>query len=189
MRGMRLRPRRLAFLALLLVPVLALGWRLFGPSGFVVEVEAKTWLYEIEVEKRVLETGSAWCDEVPAGASAIERRMITDPSGVRPGLAEHCRYSIPEWRKRWVEQASGPATTPPHWPSPQLADLPPDTLGAERAGKRTQRYLLQLRAERNGVDWSCQLPLEQWQRFHEGEQFRLRVDRFSTANCASVPVR
>lgn len=186
---MRLRPRRLAFLALLLIPVLALSWRLFGPRGFSVKVEAKTWLYEIEVEKRVLETGSGWCDELPPGAGGIERRMIADPSGVRSGLAEHCRYSIPEWRKRWVAQASGPATEPPRWPTPQLVDLPADEIGAERAGKRTQRYLLQLRSERNGVDWSCQLPLEQWQRFQEGESFRLMVDRFSTANCASVPVK
>ena len=180
---------RLALLAALALPVLLLGWMLFGPRGFIVEVTAKSWQFEIQIEKRVLETGSGWCDELPDGATETNRRLIADPSGVRPGLIEHCRYSLPTWRKRWVETAQGQDRTPPHWPMPRLAELPPDQIGAERQGRREARYLLQLREVDGDRDWICQLPLAQWQRFRQEERFRMLVDRHGVANCASVPVK
>lgn len=180
---------RWTLLAALALPLLQLGWTLFGPRGSTVEVVAKTWQFEIQIEKRVLETGSGWCDELPAGAAAISRRLIADPSGARPGLIEHCRYSVPTWHRRWVETAQGQDPTPPQWPEPKLGEPATDQLGAERLGRREARYLIQLREMDSGQEWTCQLPLAQWQRFAQGERFRLAVDRFSTANCASVPIR
>ncbi len=182
------RWRRLLLIALTL-PLLPLAWTLFGPRGFMVEATAKTWQFEIQIEKRVLETGSGWCDELPEGAVETNRRLIADPSGARQGLIAHCRYSVPTWRNRWVETARGQDPTPPHWPAPKLGELAADQIGAERLGRREERYLLQLREVNTDRAWTCQLPLAQWQRFTQGERFRLLVDRFSTANCASLPLR
>ena len=179
---------RWALLALLLLPVAEMAWLLFGPRGVMVEVQAKTWLFEIEVETQVLETASGWCDELPEGARDITRRLIADPSGTRPGLSEHCRYSVPQWHKAWVPQVQGRDPAPPRWPVPSLKPLPADEIGGERLGKHNARYLLQLRGD-DDEHWTCQLPLPQWQRFREGERFRLLIDRYRVADCASVPVR
>ncbi|WP_144006733.1 hypothetical protein [Pelomonas sp. KK5] len=165
-------------MALLVSPLL---WKLFGPRGFIVTVESKTWLYQVEIEKRILETGSGWCDELPASAIDIQRRVVDG--------REHCRYSAPEWRRRWVRQATGSEAESPHWPALPPGDLTRDAIGAERPGKRTMRFLLHLSSAVHEQQWDCELPRELWERVRLGETFRLRVDRFSTADCSSVPLR
>lgn len=175
-----LRRHRLFLLALVLLSI-ALAWRLFGPGGVTVEVAAKTWQRDIEVERLGLELGSAWCDELPAQAQDIVRRPLQDPEG-RRGLAEHCRYQAPQWRARRSERAEGQDPTPPRWPAePRL------TQGLERSGARHERYALQLRSADDGRPWTCELPQPRWQQFHTGQRLRLQVDRHGVADCASLP--
>jgi hypothetical protein len=180
------RALRWALLGLTLLALVPLAWKLFGPRGVVVEVVGKTWQLEIEIEQRVMESGSAWCDELPADAVVLARRRIDKPGAGRPAGAEHCRYSSPQWRRRWGIRNEGQAPTPPRWPEPQLKAAGADGLGAERAGQRQARYLLQLHAADEHA-WTCELPLAAWQRAQPGTSFRIQVDRWSVANCASLP--
>ena len=169
------------------------GW-LFGPRGTVVQVEGKTWRLEIEIEKRLAEADSGWCDELPANASNIQRRWITgspDSSGNPKALAEHCRYTLPQWRALRMVQAEGSALTPPRWPSTSLTEASPQDsarpaqLGDERLGQRRAFYEIQLLAA-SGQTWSCRLALPQWQAQMVGSTLRLQVDRYGVANCASL---
>ena len=169
-------------LALMLLPV---GWRLFGPRGVSVEIVAKTWQRDVEIERLLLESASGWCEELPAGARDVSRRLLQDPEG-RRGLAEHCRFQLPQWRGRRSARAVGQDPTPPHWPVVTLEPQPGQTLGAERPGKRHEHYVLQLRAA-DGQAWTCELPLPQWRQLAVGSSFRLQVDRQGTADCGRLP--
>lgn len=144
-----------------------------------MHVTAKTWRMEIAVEKLVLESGSDWCDALPARASEVSRRMVDG--------AEHCRYNAPQWRKRWVAKAEGEDPMPAQWPQAGLASTPQDEIGAERRGARQAFYELQL-DEAEGRHWVCALALPQWQRWARGQTFRIRVNRFGVADCGTVPV-
>lgn len=177
---------RWTLLGLGALALLPLAWRLFGPRGEVIDVVAKSWQLEIEVEKHVMESGSTWCDELPPDAQVLSRRRMDKAMDDRPAGAEHCRYASPQWRRRWGIRNEGRAPAPPSWPTPKLADAGPDGLGAERLGKRQERYLLHLHSS-DGRDWSCELPLETWLRVPAGAQLRIQVDRWSVANCASLP--
>lgn len=177
--------RRSVLAVLLLAVLLPLGWRLFGPRGVSVEVQRKTWRFEIEVERLVEESGSAWCDELPADAREIGRRLIEDPSGRRPEASEHCRYSSPQWRRWRIAQAQGTAAEPAHWPQPQLNAVPAGSIGAERPGERRSFYEIELQAA-DGRHWTCRLPPSRWQLLRPGARFRLQVNRQGVADCASL---
>jgi len=174
----------LLWMSLALLPLA--GW-LLTPDGVPVQVQAKTWQLAIEIETLVEDHGSSWCDELPSGVRVTLRRTMMDPSGVRTRPAEHCRYTGPQWRALHSAMAEGQAPTPPLWPRPSLLPLvDPPPLGAERAGKRHERYEVQLRAA-SGQTWTCRLPLAQWQGVTPGLSFRLQVDRHGVAHCGSVP--
>lgn len=187
LRPTSLPPRRrllFAWMSLALLPLA--GW-LLTPRGVTVQVVAKTWQLAIEIETLVEDHGSGWCDELPAGVRVTLRRTMIDPSGVRTGPAEHCRYTGPQWRALHSAMAEGQAPAPPQWPRPSLLPLvDPPPLGAERAGKRHERYEIQLRAA-SGQSWTCRLPLAHWQDVTPGLGFRLQVDRHGVAHCGSVP--
>jgi hypothetical protein len=181
--------------ALLLgLAALALAGWLFGPRGTAVRVESKTWRLEIEIEKRIAEAESGWCDALPAEASNIQRRWITanaDNTRDRTAPTEHCRYTLPQWRALRMAQAEGRAPTAPHWPDTSLNEASPQDsarpaqLGDERLGQRRAFYEIQLRAA-SGQSWSCRLALPQWQAQVIGSTLRLQVDRYGVANCASL---
>jgi len=181
------RSRRLFAMLWMSLALLPLVWWLLTPSGVTVQVVQKTWQLAIEIETLVEDHGSSWCDEVPTGVRVTLRRTMIDPSGARTGPAEHCRYTGPQWRALHSAMAEGQAPALPHWPTaslPPLAD--PPQLGAERPGKRHERYEIQLRAA-SGQTWTCRLPLAHWQGVTPGLTFRLQVDRHGVAHCGSVP--
>ncbi len=162
------------------LPLLPLGWALYGPRGATVHVTAKTWRMEIDVEQQALESGSDWCDALPAQAIEVSRRVVDG--------AAHCRYSAPQWRKRWVAKAEGEDPAAARWPEASLNATAQGEINAERMGRRQAFYELQL-DEPDGRHWVCALPLAQWQRWAKGQSFRIRVDRFGVADCATVPVQ
>lgn len=169
--------------------LLALSSWVFGPEGLKVEQVAKTWRLEIEVERRTLETGSGWCDELPEGAQLLSRRLLdSDPSGQRSGALEHCHYRALQWRTSYLALRQGQAPEAPQWPRPDLRPGDPERqgLGEERLGKRQSFYELQLRAS-DGRQWSCRQSLEDWQTRPEKARYRVQVDRYGVANCASLP--
>lgn len=135
----RRRPRlRVLVLAGMVVGSLAtLGWWIFGPPGVFVELTQRSWRMEIEIERLRPETGSDWCDELPAGAYDISRRTVeVDPTGRRAGPGEHCRYTVLAWRRAWLARNAGGPETTPDWPRPPLRITAPGEAGGERLGKR-----------------------------------------------------
>ncbi len=176
------RPRLLIVAAVAVLTLASLGWWIFGPTGFVVELTQRSWRMEIEVERLRLETGTDWCDELPEGASGVVRRTITDPTGRRAGPAEHCKYSVLAWRRSWIAREQGLAGTRVDWPRPPLRVAPPGEPGSERLGRREAYYELTLR-DGDGHEWTCRTDLDRWNRLKVGQRFRLPVDRWSTANC------
>ena len=172
---------------LLLLVLLALGARplylLLGPRGALVTIESKTWRFEIDVERRILETGADWCDVLPAGAVELDRRVVDKASGV---AAARCRYSLPAWRRLYVAQALGDSAQPPVWPQPDLqqtAGIAPDAL---RLGQQHAFFELNLLTA-DGRRWTCTLPRADWEQQTTGLKLRLPVDRFGTADCGKLP--
>lgn len=166
---------RTGWLLLLGLPLLL--WVLLHPRGVAVEVEAKTWRREVDIERRVQEMHSEACAQMPAGAQLLERRETAQ--------GEHCRFLAPAWRRGRQAVAEGAAPDAPYWP--ELALKAPGTPEGERAGARRATQELRLRDE-DGRTWSCRLPLADWQAWPLGASLRLDVHRFSgVADCASLP--
>lgn len=177
--------RRRLLAVLLLLPAALLLAQLFGPRGQRVTVSALQWQRLVEIEKLVQETGSDWCDRLPPGARVLERMPREDPEGLRPPDSPHCRYRAETWRAlRSVLAQGGPAELPV-WPAPDLNGLPPEQLGAERAGERHEIHELSLAAA-DGRRWQCRLARKDWLRFHPGQVLRLPVDRWGTADCGAL---
>lgn len=175
----------------LLLAILALGagplYLLLGPRGALVTIESKTWRFEIDVERRLLETGADWCDALPPGATELDRRLVNKPSGdgVMAANTARCRYSLPGWRRLYQAQARGDAAEPPVWPQPDLQQVPGIARDALRLGQRNAFFELNLLTA-DGKRWTCTLPRPQWQRMAVGFKLRLAVDRFGTADCAKL---
>nr|WP_295077700.1 hypothetical protein [uncultured Roseateles sp.] len=193
---LRARLPRIALALALLALSLPLAYRLFGPRGVEVQVQRKIWRLEIEVERQIAELGSAWCDELPAGAQIQSQRLLAAAADAAPAshaaasagaaaLRAHCRYTLPTWRTLWQASRQGVDPQPPRWPEPELTQGSQE-LSRQRLGARHQIYELELVAG-NGQRWVCRQSLEDWRRMPQGRKFRLLVDRQGSANCASVP--
>lgn len=179
----RIRRLRAPWLALLILALSA--WPLYlllGPRGTLVLIESRTWRFEIDVERRLLETGADWCDALPAGAIELDRRLVDTPQGP---AAPRCRYSLPAWRRLYQAQARGDAAQPPTWPHPDLHNLPGMAAEDLRLGQRQAFFELALRAA-DGRLWTCTVPQPTWQQQVPGTRLRLAVDRFGTADCGRL---
>lgn len=170
-------------IALLFAP---LGWKLFGPRGEWVTIQALRWQRDIEIDSLVAVTDSSWCDEMPAGMQEVQRKLMEDPSGQRSEPSPHCRYTGLQWRTLRSVRTEGQHPQAPYWGSPVLPELRPDQAGAERISKYKSIYEV-LMVDAKERDWTCRINLQQWQALKPGQQFRLFVDRFGVANCSTVP--
>jgi hypothetical protein len=185
---MRLRfPRfRLLILAAMVAAMLGtLGWWIFGPSGVAVELTRRSWRMEIVVERLRSESGSDWCDELPADARDVTRRVMADPTGKRAEPGEHCRYTQLVWRRQWIAQNAGGASDRPDWPRPPLRVERPGEPGSERLGQHQAYFEIELRDRQNHA-WVCRVTQEHWLQLRVGQRFRVPVDRFGTANCPQM---
>jgi len=185
---MRLKVPRLRVIVLTLMVVgtaATLAWWIFGPAGVAVELTKRSWRFEIVIERLRAESGSDWCDEMPADARDVTRRLITDPKGRRSEPSEHCRYTQLAWRRSWIAQSAGGPGEQPDWPRPPLRVAPPGEAGSERLGKREAYFEVELRDRENHA-WVCRLDPEHWKQLRVGQRFRIPVDRFGTANCPAM---
>jgi hypothetical protein len=176
------RLRTVVLVAMVVATLATLGWWVFGPAGVAVELTRRSWRMEIVVEKLRAEAGSDWCDELPADAFDISRRVMADPTGRRAEPSEHCRYTLLAWRRSWIAKTEGGPADRPDWPRPPLRVAPPGEAGSERLGKREAFYEVELRDRENHA-WVCRFDLERWKQLEVGQRFRVPVDRFGTANC------
>lgn len=178
-----MKARRTPYLLLLLVGLPLLYWALLAPRGFKVEIAARTWQHDVDVERFGPELELDWCDKMPKGAEVVEMRRASGEKG--DGL--RCSYRMYRYVKIYFLRAEGQWPQQPTWPKAELADLPPNTLGAERLGPRKTRYHWVLRDEA-GHEWPCLLPHHVWLTKPVGTQMRVSVDRWGTADCASLPL-
>lgn len=176
------RLRVLVLVAMVLGSLATLGWWIFGPPGVLVELKQRSWRMEMVIERLMAESGSDWCDELPAGAYDISRRVAADPTGRRAEPGEHCRYTVLAWRRYWITRTEGGPETTPYWPNPPLRIAPPGQAGSERIGRRQAFYEIELR-DRSDHAWTCQVTLERWRELRPGMRFRIPVNRWSTADC------
>jgi len=176
------RLRVLVLVAMIVVTLATLGWWVFGPSGVAVELVKRSWRMEIVVERLRAEAGSDWCDELPAGAFDISRRLMADPTGRRAEPGEHCRYTVLAWRRSWIAKTEGGPADRPDWPRPPLRMAAPGEAGSERLGKREAYFEIELR-DREDHAWICRVTPERWRELRVGQRFRMPVDRFGTADC------
>lgn len=183
-----LRLRHGVLAAMVLATLATVGWWRFGPTGVAVELTRRSWRMEVVVERLRAETGSDWCDELPAGAFDISRRLAADPRGLREGLHEHCRYGLLAWRRQWIAMTEGGPADRPDWPRPPLRMAPPGQPGGERLGRREAFYEIELRERytREPRVWTCRVEPAQWQQLRPGQTYRMPVDRFGTADCARL---
>jgi hypothetical protein len=182
----RLPRLRIVVLAVMVVATTAtLAWWIFGPAGVAVELTQRSWRMEIVVERLRSESGSDWCDELPADATDVARRLMADPTGKRAEPGEHCRYSQLVWRRHWIAKTEGGPADRPDWPRPPLRMAPPGQPGSERLGKREAYFEIELRDRENHA-WVCRVTQERWQQLRVGQRFRVPVDRFGTANCPAM---
>lgn len=171
-----LRPWRWAWLWLA-PAVLGLAYWLLAPAGTEVQLIAMNWSRDIEIERQVAVTDSAWCAQLPEGARVLERRKLPDPASGMAG--EHCRYAARSWRAVYSLRAAGEGQSPaPHWPDIAHAS-------DERTGRRHERYEA-IFANQRDQRWTCRLSAADWARMKTGQRLRLQVDRFGVADCASV---
>ncbi len=159
-----------------------LGWWMFGPPGVAVELTQRRWRTEIVIERLRAESGSDWCDELPADARDVTRRRMADPTGKRFGPAERCTYTQLAWRRSWVVKSEGGPGDRLSWPQPPLRTATPGEPGSERLGQRDVFYEIELRDGGDHV-WVCRVDLPRWQQLRAGQRFRVPVDRFGTADC------
>jgi hypothetical protein len=176
------RLRVLVLVAMIVASLGTVGWWIFGPPGVAVELTRRSWRMEIVVERLRPENGSDWCDELPAGAFDITRRITADPTGKRAEPGEHCRYTVLAWRRSWIVKNEGGPGERPQWPNPPLRMAPPGEPGSERLGKREVFYEIELSDDGDHL-WTCRVDLARWQQLREGQRFRIPVDRFGTADC------
>ena len=183
---MKLPRLRIVVLGVMVVATVAtLSWHFFGPAGVAVELVKRSWRYEIIVERLREEGGSDWCDELPADARDVTRRMMADPTGKRAEPSEHCRYTQLAWRRSWIIKNEGGPGDRPDWPRPPLRIAPPGQAGSERLGKRDAYFEIELR-DREDHAWVCRVDQARWQELRVGQRFRIPVDRFGTANCPAM---
>lgn len=177
---------RVLILAAMVVATLAtLGWWMFGPSGVAVALTQRSWRMEIVVERLRSESGSDWCEDMPADARDVTRRVMADPTGKRAEPGEHCRYTQLVWRRHWIAQNAGGPKDRPDWPRPPLRVAAPGEAGSERLGRRDAYFEIELR-DRSNHAWVCRVTQERWQQLRVGQRFRVPVDRFGTANCPAM---
>lgn len=182
---MRLRLRWVILAAMVVATLATVGWWIFGPAGVSVQLTQRSWRMEIVVERLRAESGSDWCDELPADATDVTRRVMADPTGKRAEPGAHCRYTQLVWRRHWIAKAEGGPADRPDWPRPPLRMAAPGEPGSERLGKREAYFEIELR-DRADHAWVCRVTQERWQQLREGQRFRVPVDRFGTANCPAM---
>ncbi|RZL31486.1 MAG: hypothetical protein EOP35_21920 [Rubrivivax sp.] len=179
------RLRVLVLVVMVLGTSVALGWHFFGPSGVGVELVKRSWRMEVVIERLRVEAGSDWCDDLPADARDVTRRVMADPKGLRAAPAEHCRYTQLAWRRSWIAKNEGGPADRPDWPRPPLRMAAPGEPGSERQGKREAFFEIELR-DRDNHAWVCRVTQERWQQLRVGQRYRVPVDRFGTADCPAM---
>lgn len=114
----------------------------------------------------------------------VKHRECTPRYREQPVYDMRCKYQVNRWRTYRTVKA-GPETAPtPMWPS--IGNLSERTTGpgAQRAGARSERYVVSLQS--GGKSWSCDVPEALWNKYEEGVSVPVQVRRIGGVDCASL---
>lgn len=167
-------------------------------------VTGHEWRQEIQIERFGPVPGSAWCDQLPAGAYGISSRpevrtyrQVPDGQSCQvrrvdrgDGTFAEREECQPRYRSepvydqrcdyrvdRWTPARSAVAEgrdLTPRWPATGVTGNRA-CLGCEREGARRADYQLRLKGTQSGKEYRCSLPQERWRGAAEGSRWNLKV--------------
>lgn len=206
------RPRTSTWLrrvtGIIVLAVLAVVAMFLSTHDSTATVSGRNWQREIQIERLVSVTDSAWCDSVPSDAYSVSRsreqrssRKVPDgqvchEERVDKGDGTFVKHQecVPRYREepvyddrchfqvnRWrsVRSVTANATTAQ---TPVWPSVGP--LGAEREGARSEHYVLTLTAP--GKTWTCDVAERVWSQYPEGSTASVKVRMTGGVDCASL---
>lgn len=104
-----------------------------------------------------------------------------------PVYGEKCSYTALTWTVSDTRKAAGKGVTPaPSWPAITLGATG-NFVGAQREGKRSESYTLQLVNEADKSALSCTLPESKWSSMADGSRWKAQVGVISGAvDCTAM---
>lgn len=200
-------------LALFALALVAVGTLFFSTQDATATVAGRSWQREIQVEKFGPVSDSAWCDSLPGDAYAISQsreqrstRQIEDGQVCRderidqgdgtfvkrrectpryrnePVYDNRCRFQVNRWRTHRTVKNGSETAAAPVWPS--MGTLSGGGMGAERAGPRSESYVLSLLSD--GKRWTCNVSEAVWNKYQEGAALPIKVRRVGGVDCSSL---
>ncbi len=118
----------------------------------------------------------------------VKRRECTARYREEPVYDNRCRYQANRWRSYRTVKAGPQTAAAPVWPA--LGNigtgnsLVGNTMGAERAGPRSESYVLSLQSE--GKTFTCNVSESVWNKFEQGMTTPLKVRMTGGADCGSL---
>ena len=143
---------------------------------------------------RRIEDGQVCRDErIDKGdGTFVKRRECTPRYREEPVYDNRCRYQVNRWRGYRTIQAGPQTAAAPMWPA--LGDMgnagnsfggvATNAMGAERAGQRSEKYVLQLQA--GGKSYSCNVPESVWQKYEQGTAAPVQIRLTGGVDCSSL---
>ncbi len=118
----------------------------------------------------------------------VKRRECTPRYREEPVYDNRCRYQVNRWRSYRTVKAGPQTAAAPVWPAlgniGNANSLVGNTMGAERAGPRSENYVLSLQSE--GKTWTCNVSESVWNRYEQGTSAPIQVRMTGGVDCASL---
>lgn len=123
----------------------------------------------------------------------VKRRECTPRYREEPVYDNRCRFQVNRWRP-YRSVVAGPQTAAaPVWPAlgpidsaggNNLSGMAGSLMGSERAGQRSENYVLHLQA--GGKTWTCNVSENVWNKYEQGMTTPLQVRMTGGADCSSL---
>ena len=142
---------------------------------------------------RKIEDGQVCRDErIDKGdGTFVKRRECTPRYREEPVYDNRCRFQVNRWRSYRTVKADPQTAAAPMWPAlgnmgntGSMNGLAANGMGAERAGQRSESYVLSLQSD--GKTWTCNVPESVWNRYPQGATAPLQIRMVGGADCSSL---
>jgi hypothetical protein len=114
----------------------------------------------------------------------VKHRECTPRYREQPVYDKRCRFQVNRWRSYRTVKAGPEYAAAPVWPSLGNVNGLATGIGAERAGARSERYVLSLQS--GSKTWSCDVPEAVWQKHEEGASLPIQIRMTGGVDCGSL---
>ena len=123
----------------------------------------------------------------------VKRRECTPRYREEPVYDNRCRFQVNRWRPYRSVQAGPQSAAAPMWPAlgpmgntggNNLGGLTGSATGAERAGQRSESYVLSLQS--GSKTWTCNVSESVWNKYEQGMTAPLQVRMTGGVDCSSL---